>query len=553
MTRMPQALPEQGRKSLTTGSKAMVSTSHPLVTQAALDVLRAGGNAVDAMLTAMPLQHVVEPQMSTIAGGFAMLFWEAATGRSYLLNAELDHPRGAPMPRGYPASEHGVAETSGQRIAVPGTVVGMRAAAERFGTRSWDSYFAPAIAAAEDGFPMYSFLYGEMAVGCDRLTHFESGRERYTPDGFLPPVGSIYRQPQLATTLRRIAEPDGADWFQRGKFARDFVDAVRTTGGHISVDDLADYEARWDDPLRYRFGDDALLGGYPPVNGGLYTGYVLGVLERVGLDPSKPWIDSPGAMATIARILGAADELIGRNCQDPRSIPVPIDLILSPEFLELQARLISASVPHADLSLARASGESVRPDPHAAGSTDSNHIVIVDEAGNWLTMLHTVYGTPFGTGMVVRGVGVNSGNGFAGLPVGPGRRIVTPLTPVLVLRDGRPWLGVGTPGTANQTIALLLVNILHYGMSLESAIDAPRFRMLAPDGPRRGWDIGKLAHEDRIPVETLQGLAHMGIETHSLGRYNWHSGSVQAVQRDFSSGELTGATDPRRAGQADGY
>ena len=553
MTGPSQQLPEQGPKTLATASRAMVSTSHPSVTQAALDVLRSGGNAVDAMLTAMPLQHVVEPQMSTIAGGFAMLYWEAATGTSYLLNAELDHPQGAPLPRGYPASEREVAETSGQRIAVPGTVAGMKAAADRFGTRSWDSYFGPAIAAAEEGFPMYSFLYGEMAVGFERLTHFESGRDRYTPDGFLPPVGTTYRQPNLAATLRRIAEPDGADWFRRGEFAREFVDAVRETGGHMSVDDLVGYDVRWDDPVRYRFGADDLLGGYPPVNGGLYTGFVLGVLERVGLDPSKPWIDSPDAMTTIARILAAADELIGLYCQDPKAIDVPVGLILSPEYLDMRARMLNSSVPHADLSSGRGSGESTRPDPHAPGSTDSNHIVIVDEAGNWLTMLHTVYGSPFGTGLVVRGVGVNSGNGFAGLPIGPGRRIITPLTPVLVLRDGQPWLGVGTPGTANQTIALLLVNILHYGMSLDEAIDAPRFRMLPAEGMRRGWDVGRLAHEDRIPAGTLEGIARMGIETHSLGRYNWHSGSVQAVQRDLSTGMLTGATDPRRAGKADGY
>ncbi len=548
-----QPLPEQGPKTLATGSRAMVSTSHPMVTQAAIDVLRAGGNAVDAMLTAMPLQHVVEPQMSTIAGGFAMLYWEAATGKSYLLNAELDHPRGAPLPRGYPAGEREVAETSGRRIAVPGTVAGMKAAADRFGTRQWDSYFQPAIATADNGFPMYSFLYGEMAVGFERLTHFESGRERYTPDGFLPPVGSIYRQPKLAATLRRIAEPDGADWFQRGGFARDFVNAVRETGGHISPEDLSEYEARWDDPVRYRFGDDELLGGYPPVNGGLYTGFVLGVLERIGLDPAKPWIDSPHAMATIARILAAADELIGLYCQDPKAIPVPVDADPLAGLSRPARTPAEGEQPSVDLTVASSASASSRLDSHAPGSTDSNHIVIVDEAGNWLTMLHTVYGSPFGTGLVVHGVGVNSGNGFAGLPVGPGRRIITPLTPVLVLRDGQPWLGIGTPGTANQTVALLLVNILHYGMSLDAAIDAPRFRMLPAEGFRHGWDVGKIAFEDRVPNETLDGLSRMGVETHSLGRYNWHSGSVQAVQRDLSSGTLTGATDPRRAGKADGY
>lgn len=547
------SLPEQGPKQLATGSKAMVSTSHPLVTEAALQVLREGGNAVDALLTAMPLQHVVEPQMSTIVGGFAMLYREAATGKSYLLNAELDHPSSGPLPPGYPLAEHGVSETSGVRIAVPGTVAGMRAAAERFGTRSWDSYFAPAIAAADDGFPMYSFLYGEMAADYDRLVHFSSGRERYTPDGFLPPVGTTYRQPKLAATLRRISQPDGVDWFQRGEFARHFVAAVRETGGHISEEDLAGYEVRWDEPVRYRFGEDELLGGAPPVNGGLYTGYVLGVLERIGLDPNKPWLDSPRAIATIARIMAAADQHVHLYCQDPHAFDVPLDLILSDDYLRLQARLFAGSFPQADLTPPARENDASRPNHRTPGSTDSNHIVIVDAEGNWLTMLHTVYGTPFGTGLVVDGVGVNSGNGFAGVPVGPGRRIMTPLTPILALRDGRPWLAIGTPGSANQTISLMLINLLHYRMGIEEAIDAPRFRLVPSNGPRIGWGIGKLAHEDRIPAETLAGLARLGIETQSLGVYNWHLGSVQAIVRDLTTGELTGAADPRRAGYAAGF
>ncbi len=553
MSTSPERLPEQGPKQHATGSQAMVSTSHPAVTQAALKVLREGGNAVDAMLTAMPLQHVVEPQMSTIAGGFAMLYWEKSSGNTYLLNAELDHPEGGDMPRGYPDDEHGITETSGKRIAVPGTVPGMKAAAERFGTRSWDSYFAPAIQAAADGFPMYSFLYGEMAVGIDRLTRYASGRERYTPEGFLPPVGTIFRQPKLAETLRRIAQTDGADWFQRGEFADHFVAAVRATGGAMKLDDLSNYEVRWDEPVRYRFGENELASGYPPVNGGMYTGFVLGVLERIGLDPSEPWLNSTHALATIARILGAADREVAHYCHDPRAFDVPLDVFLSDDYLALQAKLIQQSFPHADLAPSRSSGGHSAPDRHGPGSTDSNHIVIVDEAGNWLTMLHTVYGTPFGTGLVVDGVGVNSGNGFAGVASGPGRRIITPLTPVLAFRDGRPWLGIGTPGTANQTIALLLVNLLHYGMEMSEAIDAPRFRMILSQGFRRGWDIGRLAHEDRIPSDTLAGLARMGIETQSLGTYNWHVGSVQAVQRDLATGQLTGATDPRRAGEAAGY
>ena len=296
--------PEQGPKQLASGQRAMVSTSHPAVTAAALEVLRSGGNAVDAMLTAMPLQQVLEPQMSTIAGGFAMLHWDAGTGQTTYLNANLDHPEGGTIP------SRDVTETSGQRIGVPGTVVGMRAAAERFGSRPWASYFAPAIAAAEDGFPMYSFLYGEMASAFNRLTYYPSGRERYAPDGYLPPVGATWRQPKLAATLRRIAGPDGADWFQQGEFAEHFAAAVRETGGAMTVEDLAGYRPRWDEPTRFRFRGHDLLGSPPPDTGGPYVGFALGLLDQLDLGRLGHWADSPRALALVARVLALADDQI---------------------------------------------------------------------------------------------------------------------------------------------------------------------------------------------------------------------------------------------------
>lgn len=538
--------PDQGPKQLANGSKAMVSTSHPEVTAAAVRVLRDGGNAIDALLTAIPVQHVVEPQMSTLAGGFAMLYWEAASGEAHFLNAELDHPTGSTIP---PWTSD---ESSGQRIAVPGMVAGLKTAADRFGTRPWESYFDPAIKLAEEGFEMYSFLYGEMASAWDRLTWHQSGRDRYTPDGHLPPVGTIFKQQSMADALRRIAAPDGPEWFYRGDFARNFVKAVRDTGGTISEEDLASYEPRWEQPMRFTFNGQELLGGTPPVNGGFYIAFTLGILERVGIDPSTPWKESPEAMTTIARILASADEHAARYCQDPRAFGIPMDTLLSNEYLDAQAKLIAGSLAHADLRQEQTDTTMGSSGDHAPGKTDSNHIVIVDEAGNWITMLHTVYGTPFGTGLVVDGISVNSGNGFSGVTTGPGRRIITPLTPVLAMRDGKPVLGIGTPGSANQTVALVLMNMLHFNMDVEAAIEAPRFRFQETGGGSIGWRPGKLGIENRIPQETIDGLERLGVETVSMGTYNWHSGSIACVIRN-PDGTLTGATDPRRGGFAAGY
>jgi len=539
--------PEQGPKAVAVGERAMVSTSHPMVTEAAVQVLRDGGNAVDALLTAMPLQHVVEPHMSTLAGGFGLVYWEAASGRAYYLNAELDRPAGGPIP------PRDAPEESGQRIAVPGTVRGMQALAERFGTRPWASYFEPAIKVADDGFPMYSFLYGEMAASYDRLTHYPSGRAFYTPAGYLTPVGHLHRQPALAAALRRLAQPDGVEWFQRGEWAQRFVAAVQQTGGSVTLEDMASYEPRWAEPLRFRaFGYD-LLGGDAPEYGAAFMGIALGILERAGIDPAQPWHGSSRATALVARALGVAMQYTARYCQDPTAFAVPFDILLSDEFLSLQARLLTESFPTVDLPLPDDNLVAAPPQP-GPGSTDSNHIVIVDAAGNWLTMLHTVYGTPFGTGLVVDGISVNSGNSsyFGGVSVGPGRRITTPLAPVLVLRDGRPWIGIGSPGAACQAVTLVLLNLLHHGMDLGEAIDAPRLQLRAEGGRGMGWEIGTIAVETRFPEATLRGLARLGIDVASLGDYNWHMGSVQTVMRD-ESGRLLGAADPRRGGHAAGF
>ena len=542
-------LPEQGPKAMARAGRAMVSTSHPDVAKAALATLRDGGNAVDAMLTAMPLQQVIEPQMSTIAGGFAMLYWEAATGKAHYLNAELDHPAGGTIPG------RDVAETSGQRIGVPGTVAGMRAAAERFGTRPWGSYFAPAIAAAEDGFSMYSFLYGEMATDYNRLAHYPSGRERYMPDGYLPRVGQIWRQPKLAATLRRIAQPDGADWFQTGEFAERFAAAVRDSGGAMTLEDLASYAVRWDEPTAFRFRGDDFIGSPPPDTGGPYVGFCLGILEHCDLAALGDWRTSPRALALIARVLALADDQIGRYCTDPVAFDSPLDTLLSPEYCALQARLLQGSFPKVDLAAPKKDGAGPATNaPNDPNKTDSNQIVIVDEQGNWLTMLHTVYGSPFGTGLVVDGVGVNTGNGFPGVAHGPGRRIVAPLTSIIGLRDGRPWLALGTPSYPPPYVTLALLNMLAYSMTLQEAAEAPRFRF-DPDakGPRPAWALGRLTIETRVPQETLDGLERLGIAVTPIGDYNWHVGSVQAVQRDADTGELIGVADSRRGGHASGY
>jgi len=178
--------------------------------------------------------------------------------------------------------------------------------------------------------------------------------------------------------------------------------------------------------------------------------------------------------------------------------------------------------------------------------TDTNHLVIVDNDGNWVSMTHTVYGDTFGTGLSVDGVGVNSGNNFPGVGVGDGRRVITPFPALMAVdEDGEPWLALGSPGLSSRAVALTLINLIGYGMQPYDAVDAPRFQ-----GYGR---YEKLHVESRMSQEVLDELEAMGVQIDISAPYNWHMGSIQLILRDTQSGELTGVADPRRAGHAEGY
>jgi len=538
---------EQGEKAVARTKTAMASSSHPRVTAAILEVLRDGGNAVDAMLTAIPLQHVIEPQMSTLAGGMGGLIYWAKTGELIYLDAELDHSSDAPAASSM-ARPAGIATTSGKRVGVPGTVAGLAAAADRYGTREWKDYFGPAIEAASDGFVMYSFLYGEMSAAFERLGAHEATKKKWMPNGFLPVVGDTVVQPTLAATLRRLAD-EGPGLFTEGDWAQHFVAEVNRTGGSLTVAELAAYRPRWVPPVEFSYKGIQLRGAPPASTAGVLNGMILNMLEPVDLESMGHFTESAESLQLIRKAFAQAESFTTDFIADPQAQEVPVELLLS-KGLGLQlASIIRASDPLAGISRpvsdrpAVASGKGVfRPDLY----TDTNHLTIVDADGNWVSMTHTVYGDTFGTGLTVDGVGVNSGNTFPGQASGAGRRVITPFPALMAVDEaGKPWLALGSPGLSSRAVALTLINYLGYGMSAYESVDAPRFV-----GYGRYEDLHV---ESRIPEPVLAELEARGVTIHRSAPYNWHMGSIQLVLRDANSGELIGVADPRRAGYADGY
>lgn len=540
---------EQGAKAPVRAPHAIASASHPRVTAAMRDVLADGGNALDAVATAVLAQGVVEPQMASIAGGFQLLYFEAATGQYSVIDADLDHTAvGAPIANSwdqYVGIQAAIGETSGRRVAVPGVIAGVHAATERWGTLPWEQYFVPAIELATDGFPMYSFLYGELVAASNgRLSAFASGRAEFLPLGYPPPVGELFRRPELGETLSRLAS-DGPDHFYRGPWARAFVREVNATGGLITTDDLDHYRARISSPLRSTYRGATIVGAPPPSTGGVMIALILNILEEFDLKAMGHYSRSVRSLEVIRRAFAYGEFFTERFVKDPLSFDVPLSTLLSQEFAQMLAATIDESA-----SLGGSPAEAVMRRDERSGpsrdvhSTDTDHLSAVDRDGNFATMTHSVYGTTFGTGLVVEGVHVNSGNGFPGTGSGQGRRILSPVPPTIVEFDGVPRIALGSPGLAARAVAIVLINALGYEMDLQDAIDAPRFQGSQVDQP--------FVVEPRIDPSVLADLSSQyGADVRLSPPYYWHFGSLHAVRVD-DDGHRVGYNDPRRPGSSAG-
>ncbi|WP_420140815.1 gamma-glutamyltransferase family protein [Sphingomonas sp.] len=553
----PAAAQEQGPKPAAHAKKAMVSSNHPLVTKAMLEVLRKGGNALDAAMVGMVLQTVVEPQMTTLGGAMGFLYYDARSQKYYYLDGELNHTKASALVS--PGWNHlssgrgGVSETSGRLVAVPGMVAGMKAAVDRFGTLKWADYFQPAIAAADKGFPMYSFLYGEMAdVALGRLSVYPASRAEFLPGGYVPPVGTTITRPNLSRTMRRLAA-EGPSYFYTGEWAQHFVDAVRSAGGAMTMEDLSSYKAEWREPVRSTFRGYELIASPPPATGGTLIEMILNIVEPWDLKAWPHYSQSADTFQRIRRAFAFAENLTDDYFEDPRAFAVPTDVLLSKDLARSLTALIDGSMPVPAGAAAAAPVDPAREqfaanladmkrDPH---STDTDQIVVVDAQGNMISLTHSVNGPTFGIGLVVDGVVTNAGNVYPGKVIGNGIRTVTPFPPTMVAKDGKPVLTIGSPGLASRAVALTLINYLGYGMSLEAATDAPRFQGAQPSVPA--------TIESRVTDQTRAELtSRYGVSVRTTTPYNWHFGSIHAIARE-ADGSLTGVADPRRSGLAAGY
>jgi gamma-glutamyltranspeptidase / glutathione hydrolase len=535
----PQAL--RASRSMALARNGMVCTSHPLASSAAVAALRAGGNAVDAAVTAAAVLNVVEPYNTGVGGDCFALIWSAREGRLHALDGCGRAPAAASIDA---LASRGIAEMPAQGIftvTVPGAVDAWATALARFGTRPIADALAPAIALAEEGFPVSELVSHDwrLAVAFEFLKNDEARRIlSFASEG--PRVGEIVRFPDLAATLRTIAA-GGRDAFYRGEIAERIVALSRAEGGLLELPDLDEHASRWVEPISAEYRGCRLYE-MPPSTQGLTALVALGILERFDLGEHEP--DSVESLHL--RIEAVKLAFADRNAYiaDPERADVPVEQLLDPEYLRRRAALVDPdrAQPLAMPGLARGGSETV-------------YLTTADSEGNVVSLINSLYGA-FGSGLVVPGTGIalqNRGRGFRLDPshpsaLAPRKRPFHTLCPAMLFCDGRPLVSFGVMGGDVQAQAHVQVvsNLLDFGANVQEALDWPRFHYV--DGDR-------VAVEAEVPAATREALAARGhrLESPLVALARGGFGGGQAIHVDRSERVYAGGSDRRKDGCAIGY
>ena len=528
-----------------TAPSAMVVTAQPLATQVGLDVLKQGGNAVDAAVAVGFALEVVLPDAGNIGGG-GFIVHRSAAGEVHALDYRERAPSGASRNM-YVDSAGNVTEQSlvGHLApGVPGSVAGMHEAWKKYGSLPWATLIAPAIKLAE-GHIIDSARSQSIGWARETFMRFPASRAQFLVNDSAPAPGTMFRQPDLARTLRLIAD-SGPDVFYRGQIADLIVAEMQRGGGLITKEDLARYQAKWRTPVQLSYRGYTIYSMPPPSSGGVTMGELLNILE--GYD-SLPAFGTPAYVHLVAEAMRRAFIDRNRYLGDPDFVQMPLDRLLSKEY---------ASTLRAQIDLQHAT-----PTPPATAGGEPSHTThysIVDASGNAAAVTTTLNGG-FGSGVTVTGAGFllnNEMDDFTSAPgkpnmfglvqgeanaIAPGKRMLSAMTPSIVLdTTGALYMVLGTPGgpTIITTVSQVLLNVIDQKMSLADAVAAPRFHHQAlPDIIR--------SERGGLSDETIQMLEAMG---HAVERRGG-SGTVAAIQK--TAGGWVGVIDPRSAGGALGY
>lgn len=522
-------------RSMVISRNGIVAAESPLAAQAGVVILARGGNAVDAAVAANAAMGVVEPMMNGLGGDIFAIVYDARSGRLYGLNGSGWSPKGLTREC---LVQRGLAEMpqSGiNSVTVPGAVDGWDNLLRHFGRKKFRDVLVPAIRLAEEGFPLAEWTAGAWADSREKLV--TNAALIYLPGGRTPAVGEIFRNPDLAWSLRQISS-NGRDAFYRGKIAKKILDCSRQKGGTMTADDLAEYSGEWVEPISTTYRGWTVCE-LPPNGQGIAALGMLNLMEQFPLREYGAGSAMSFHVMIEAKKLAYAD--LRRYVADPRFATMPVAGLLSKDYARERSKLI-------DLNKADCSIEPGKPPK--AGS-DTTYLCVVDRDGNMVSLIQSLYQS-FGSGLVPDGAGFalqNRGALFTLDPDSPNvlagrKRPLHTIIPGFMSRENvRIAFGIMGGFNQAQAHAQFVSNIADDDMNIQAALEAPRFTKMTFDG----CDVQM---EKRIPESVRAELQKKGHKIRVRGDFSSAMGGGQAVMRDFDKRVNYGASDPRKDGEA---
>ncbi|MEP0175359.1 MAG: gamma-glutamyltransferase [Paraglaciecola sp.] len=525
-------------------ANGMVATSQPLATQVALDILKQGGNAIDAAIAANAMLGLVEPTGSGIGGDLFAIVWDAKTMKLYGLNASGRSPKSLTLEHFQLQGLDTIPAYGPLPVSVPGAVDGWFELHQKFGSLPMTALLSPSIEYAKNGFPVSELIAHYMQLSVPKLAKFPGFKETYMPNGKAPVKGQIFTNKDLAVTYEKIAT-GGRDAFYKGDIAQSIAAYMEKQGGFLSYEDLASHTSEWVEPVSANYkGYD--VWELPPNGQGIAALQILNILENY--DIQDMGYGSEQYIHTFVEAKKLAFEDRAKYYADPNFNNIPVAQLISKHYAKKRSLLID-------------SNKAAKRFDAGLNDGDTVYLTTADKEGNMVSLIQSNY-RGMGSGMTPTGLGFvlqDRGELFSLEPghnnvYAPNKRPFHTIIPAFVTRNGQPWLSFGVMGggTQPQMHAQIITNLIDFGMNLQEAGDAPRMLHSGSSQPTgtKMSDSGKVHLESGFAPHVRRNLIQKGhILQDSVGNY----GGYQAIMRDLETGVYFGASESRKDGQAAGY
>ena len=520
----------------------MAATSHPLATQTAIDVLKEGGNAIDAAIAANAVLGLVEPTGCGIGGDLFAIVWDAKTKKLYGLNSSGPAPKDMNIDFIKNQGLDKIPAYGPLPVTVPGAVAGWVALHKKFGSADFNGIFNNAISYAENGFPVSELVAYYLEGSANRFKNYPNFSNVWMKNGRTPDKGEIFTNKELATTYKKIASSYGQDFYS-GDIAKSIAAFIQSQGGLLTIKDLANFEPEWIEPVssNYRGYD---IWELPPNGQGIAALQILNILENFNISSME--LDSAEYIHLFTEAKKLAYEDRAKYYADPNFSDVPTSELISKNYASIRTKLINKNKAATRFDAGLEDGDTI-------------YLTVADKFGNMVSLIQSNY-RGMGSGMVPKDLGFmlqDRGEMFSLNPnhknslVG-GKRPFHTIIPAFITKDDMPFISFGLMGGAMQPQghAQVVINLIDFNMNLQEAGDAPRIRHVGSSQPTGEimLDGGYISLESGFSDQTRQELLNKG---HKLKYDKGGFGGYQAIM--LKDGVYYGASESRKDGQASGY